>query len=99
MRNVFSSIMRARPRRTADRFIVRATPIDYDPILSPHALRIPSHNGHPAHRRITPSSDDALPPSFNIAPLVREPKGPSILPNNALLSAQYLAFRCEYHFR
>jgi len=48
--NAFSSIMRARPRRTADRFIVRATPIDYDPILSPHALRIRSHTGHPALR-------------------------------------------------
>jgi len=72
----FASIMQARPCPTFGRPVhLRGSPHRLRPGSSPHALRIPSRDGHPALRRIPPSADDALPPSLDIAPLIRVPEG------------------------
>jgi len=72
----FASIMQARPCPTFGRPVhLRGSPHRLRPGSSPHALRIPSRDGHPALRRIYPSADDALPPSLDIAPLIRVPEG------------------------
>ena len=74
--NAFASIVPARPCPTFGRPVhLRGSPHRLRPGSSPHALRIPSRDGHPALRRITPSADDALPPSLDIAPLIRVPEG------------------------
>jgi hypothetical protein len=72
--NAFASIVQARPCPTFGRPVhLRGSPHRLRPGSSPHALRIPSRDGHPALRRIPPSADDALPPSLDIAPLIRVP--------------------------
>jgi hypothetical protein len=74
--NAFASIVQARPCPTFGRPVhLRGSPHRLRPGSSPHALRIPSRDGHPALRRIPPSADDALPPSLDIAPLIRVPEG------------------------
>jgi hypothetical protein len=74
--NAFASIVQARPCPTFGRPVhLRGSPHRLRPGTSPHALRIPSRDGHPALRRIPPSADDALPPSLDIAPLIRVPEG------------------------
>jgi len=74
--NAFASIVQARPCPTFGRPVhLRGSPHRLRPGSSPQALRIPSRDGHPALRRITPSADDALPPSLDIAPLIRVPEG------------------------
>jgi len=74
--NAFASILQARPCPTFGRPVhLRGSPHRLRPGSSPHALRIPSRDGHPALRRIPPSADDALPPSLDIAPLIRVPEG------------------------
>jgi hypothetical protein len=74
--NAFASIVQARPCPTFGRPVhLRGSPHRLRPGSSPHALRIPHHDGHPAIRRIPPSADDALPPSLDIAPLIRVPEG------------------------
>jgi hypothetical protein len=74
--NAFASIMQARPCPTFGRPVhLRGSPHRLRPGSSPHALRIPSRDGHPALRWIPPSADDALPPSLDIAPLIRVPEG------------------------
>jgi len=74
--NAFASIMQARPCPTFGRPVhLRGSPHRLRPGSSPHALRIPSRDGHPALRRIPPSADDALPPSLDMAPLIRVPEG------------------------
>ena len=74
--NAFASIVQARPCPTFGRPVhLRGSPHRLRPGSSPHALQIPSRDGHPALRRIPPSADDALPPSLDIAPLIRVPEG------------------------
>jgi hypothetical protein len=74
--NAFASIVQARPCPTFGRPVhLRGSPHRLRPGSSPHALRIPSRDGHPALRRIPPSADDALPPSLDIAPPIRVPEG------------------------
>ena len=73
--NTFASIVQARPCPTFGRPVHLRQPHRLRPGSSPHALRIPSRDGHPALRRIPPSADDALPPSLDIAPLIRVPEG------------------------
>jgi hypothetical protein len=74
--NAFASIVQARPCPTFGRPVhLRGSPHRLRPGSSPHALRIPSRDGHPALRRIPPSADDALPPSLDIALLIRVPEG------------------------
>jgi hypothetical protein len=74
--NAFASIVQARPCPTFGRPVhLRGSPHRLRPGSSPHALRIPSRDGHPALRRIAPSADDALPPSLDIALLIRVPEG------------------------
>ena len=49
----FASVVQARPCPTlADRFIFGVCPHRLRPGISPHALRIPPHDGHPALRAI-----------------------------------------------
>ena len=72
----FASIVQARPCPTFGRPVhLRGSPHRLRPGSSPHAFRIPSRDGHPALRRIAPSADDALPPSLDMAPLIRVPEG------------------------
>src|SRR5206468_1911221 len=59
------------------------------PGTSPHALRIPSHDGHPALRRIAPPADDVVTAVFGYGAPHSSARGTSTLPNNALLSAHY----------
>jgi hypothetical protein len=74
--NAFASVVQARPCPTFGRPVhLRGSPHRLRPGSSPHALRIPSRDGHPAFRRIAPSADDALPPSLDIALLIRVPEG------------------------
>ena len=74
--SAFASVVQARPCPTFGRPVhLRGSPHRLRPGSSPHALRIPSRDGHPALRRISPSADDALPPSLDIAPLIRVPEG------------------------
>jgi hypothetical protein len=51
MRNAFASIMQARPCPTFGRPVrLQGSPHRLQPGTSPHALRIPPHDGHPALR-------------------------------------------------
>ena len=73
--NAFASILQARPCPTFGRPVhLRGSPHRLRPGSSPHALRIPSRDGHPALRRIL------LRPTTHyrrlwIAPLIRVPEG------------------------
>ena len=74
--NAFASIVQARPCPTFGRPVhLRGSPHRLRPGTSPHALQIPSRDGHPALRRIAPPADDALPPSLDMTPLIRAPEG------------------------
>ena len=73
--NAFAFIVQARPTPPlADRFIFGVAPIDYGPVflLMPFGFHLamdtlPSGGSPPA--------DDGLPPSLDMAPLIRAPEG------------------------
>jgi hypothetical protein len=88
--NAFASIVQARPCPTFGRPVhLRGGPHRLRPGTSPHALRIPSHDGHPALRRIAPPADDVVTAVFGYGAPHSSARGTSTLPNNALLSAHY----------
>jgi hypothetical protein len=75
--NAFASVVQARPCPTFGRPVhLRGGPHRLRPGTSPHALRIPSCDGHPALRgtAISPASE-VLRPLLDIAPLIRAPEG------------------------
>ena len=75
--NAFAPIVRARPCPTFGRPVhLRGGPHRLRPGTSPHALRIPSHDGHPALRRLTPPANDGFNRRLlDMAPLIRAPEG------------------------
>ena len=82
--------MQTRPSPTFGRPVhLRGGPHRLRPGTSPHALRIPSHDEHPALRRITPPADDVVTAIFGYGAPHSSARGTSTLPNNALLSAHY----------
>ena len=82
--------MQTRPSPTFGRPVhLRGGPHRLQPGTSPHALRIPSHDEHPALRRITPPADDVVTAIFGYGAPHSSARGTSTLPNNALLSAHY----------
>jgi len=88
--NAFVSIVQTRPSPTFGRPVhLRGGPHRLQPGTSPHALRIPSHDEHPALRRITPPADDVVTAIFGYGAPHSSARGTSTLPNNALLSAHY----------
>jgi hypothetical protein len=92
--NAFASIVQARPCPTFGRPVhLRGGPHRLRPGTSPHALRIPSHDGHPALRRIAPPADDVVTAVFGYGAPHSSARGTSTLPNNALLSAHYWPLR------
>jgi hypothetical protein len=75
--SAFASVVQARPCPTFGRPVhLRGGPHRLRPGISPHALRIPSCDGHPALRgtAVSPASE-VLPPLLDIAPLIRAPEG------------------------
>ena len=86
--------MQTRPSPTFGRPVhLRGGPHRLQPGTSPHALRIPSHDEHPALRRITPPADDVVTAIFGYGAPHSSARGTSTLPNNALLSAHYEPLR------
>ncbi len=86
--------MQTRPSPTFGRPVhLRGGPHRLQPGTSPHALPIPSHDEHPALRRITPPADDVVTAIFGYGAPHSSARGTSTLPNNALLSAHYEPLR------
>src|SRR5215472_15538470 len=86
--NAFAFIVQARTSPPlADRFIFRGGPHRLQPGTSPHALRIPPHDGHPALRRIAPPADDVFSAVFGYSAPHLSARGTSTLLSDALLSA------------
>jgi len=74
--NAFASIVQARPCPAFGRPVhLRGSPHRLRPGTSPHALRIPPRDGHPALRRNFPSASEALPPLLDTVILIRSPEG------------------------
>ena len=92
--NAFASVLQARPCPTFGRPVhLRGGPHRLRPGTSPHALRIPSHDGHPALRGFTPRPTTGLAAVFGYDAPHLSARGTLTLPNNALLSAQYQRIR------
>jgi hypothetical protein len=86
--NAFAFIVQARPCPTFGRPVhLWGGPHRLRPGTSPHALRIPSRDGHSALRRIASPASEGFSPAFGYDAPHSSARGTSTLPNNALLSA------------
>jgi hypothetical protein len=88
--NAFASIVQARPCPAFGRPVhLRGSPHRLRPGTSPHALRIPPRDGHPALRRKLLFGQRGITPAFGYSDPHPITGGTSTLLNNALLSAHY----------
>ena len=86
--NAFAFIVQARPCPTFGRPVhLWGGPHRLRPGTSPHALRIPSRDGHSALPRIASPASEGFSPAFGYDAPHSSARGTSTLPNNALLSA------------
>jgi hypothetical protein len=93
--SAFASIVQARPCPAFGRPVhLRGSPHRLRPGTSPHALRIPPRDGHPALRKKTTLfGQRGITPAFGYSDPHPVTGGTSTLLNNALLSAHYGAVR------
>ena len=90
----FASIVQARPYPTFGRPVhPRGRPHRLRPGTSPHALRIPPRDGHPALRDTFSPGQRGITPAFGYGAPHPSARGTSTLLNNALLSAHYEPLR------
>ena len=91
--NAFAPIVQARPCPTFGRPVHPGFPHRLRPGTSPHALRIPSRDGHPALRVLRLPGQRGFIPAFGYGTPHLSTRGTLTLLNNALLSAHYKPLR------
>jgi len=95
--NAFAPIVQARPCPTFGRPVHPGFPHRLRPGTSPHALRIPSRDGHPALRVLRLPGQRGFIPAFGYGTPHLSTRGTLTLLNNALLSAHYRVVRLLQH--